>query len=67
MIVYANGRIVATDIDGDTQPVGVIRYIENKGTSNPQIQDIIYEQATIASQKDSPAYILKEVVKILKK
>jgi hypothetical protein len=24
MIVYANGRVVATDINGDTQPVGVI-------------------------------------------
>ncbi len=24
MIVYANGRVVATDTDGDTQPVGVV-------------------------------------------
>ena len=24
MIVYANGRVIATDIDGNTQPVGVI-------------------------------------------
>jgi hypothetical protein len=24
MIVYANGRVIATDTDGDTQPVGVV-------------------------------------------
>ncbi len=45
----------------------VLRYIEKKGSKNPEVQKLIYEQAKTAAQKDSPAHILKEVAIILKK
>jgi hypothetical protein len=45
----------------------VLRYIEKKVSKNPEVQKLIYEQAQAAAKKDSPAYILKEVAKILKK
>lgn len=45
----------------------VLKYMEKKGTKNKQIQDIIYEQAKEVATKDEPAYILKEIVKIMKK
>jgi hypothetical protein len=45
----------------------VLRYIGKKGTKNPEIQDIIYKQASSVAKKDIPAYILKEVYNILKR
>ena len=45
----------------------VIRYIEKLGTKKPEVQEIIYKQAKMTAKKDIPAYIFKEVHKILKK
>lgn len=45
----------------------IMRYIENAGTKNPKIKEIIYEQASAASSKHTPFEILRQVVKIMKK
>ena len=45
----------------------VIKYMENAGTKNSKIQEIIYEQASTASGKDTPFDTLRQVVKIMKK
>lgn len=45
----------------------VMKYIENAGTKNPKIKEIIYEQASAASSKHTPFEILRQVVKIMKK
>jgi len=45
----------------------IIKYMENAGTKNPKIQEIIYEQASAASAKDTPFEILRQVVKIMRK
>lgn len=45
----------------------VMKYIENAGTKNPKIKEIIYEQASAASTKHTPFEILRQVVKIMKK
>lgn len=43
------------------------RYIAAKGSKNPKIQEIIYEQAKLSAKKDTPAHILQEVVKLIRK
>jgi hypothetical protein len=45
----------------------IINYIAKKGTKNPKIQEVIYEQAALNADKDEPVYILKQVIDILKK
>lgn len=45
----------------------VKRYIAAKGSKNPKVQEIIYEQARLSAKKDSPAHILKEAVKLIRK
>lgn len=45
----------------------IMKYIENAGTKNPKIKEIIYEQASAASSKHTPFEILRQVVKIMKK
>ena len=45
----------------------IMSYIENAGTKNPKIKEIIYEQASVASTKHTPFEILRQVVKIMKK
>ena len=60
-------KITLEDFKRNLTKVDIIKYIANKGTTNTQIQEIIYEQAKIASSKDTPTSILKEVVKIIKK
>lgn len=45
----------------------VMKYIENAGTRNPKIKEIIYEQASAASSKHTPFEVLRQVVKIMKK
>lgn len=44
---------------------GVLEYMARAGSKNPQIQEIIYEQATSKAGSGEPFKILKEVVKIL--
>jgi Rps23 Pro-64 3,4-dihydroxylase Tpa1-like proline 4-hydroxylase len=46
---------------------GVYAYMERAGTSNPTVQDIVYEQACVAAKSEKPVDVLKQVVKILKK
>jgi len=45
----------------------VKRYIAVKGSKNQKVQEIIYEQAKLSAKKDTPAHVLKEVVKIIRK
>lgn len=45
----------------------IIKYIANKGSKNPKIQDIIYEQAVSEAGSGKPIEVLKQVVKIMKK
>lgn len=45
----------------------VKRYIAAKGSKNQKVQEIIYEQAKLSAKKDTPAHVLKEVVKIIRK
>lgn len=45
----------------------IIKYIANKGSKNPKIQDIIYEQAVSEAGSGKPIKVLKQVVKIMKK
>ena len=49
MIVYANGKVKGTDIDGDTQDVGVI------GTEQNELKIADHEQENLLSK------ILKEL------
>lgn len=50
MIIYANGRLIATDLDGNTQPISVI--------------DV--EQDTLKVGDDESRNLLSHVVKELK-
>ena len=45
----------------------VFAYMSRAGTTNSRVQEILYEQATVASKSDVPVKILKEVIKIIKK
>jgi hypothetical protein len=45
----------------------ILKYIERKGTKNPKVQEVIFEQASLAAEKQEPVYILKKVVDIMKK
>lgn len=45
----------------------VMRYIKSKSTKNPDIQNMIYEQASALATIKTPSNILKEVVKIIRK
>jgi len=45
---------------------GVYDYMTRAGTSNPQVQKIVYEQAEAAAQSSRPVKVLQQVVKILK-
>lgn len=45
---------------------GVYAYMERAGTANPQIQQIIYDQAETAAKSSKPVHVLRQVVKILK-
>ncbi len=45
---------------------GVYSYMLRAGTSNPKIQQLIYEQAEVAAASSRPVEVLKQVVKLLK-
>lgn len=49
MIVYANGKVLATDTEGDTQSIGVV------GTGQDELKTSDHEQENILSK------ILKEL------
>ena len=51
MIVYANGKVLATDTDGDTQSIGVV------GAVQDELKTSDHEQENILSK------ILKELKK----
>lgn len=44
----------------------VFAYMTRAGTTNSRVQEVLYEQATIAAKSESPVKILKEVIKIIK-
>ncbi len=46
---------------------GVYHYMENAGTKNPKIQELVYDQAVAAAGSGEPFIVLKKVVEILKK
>lgn len=43
----------------------IYKYMEQAGTKNKKIQEIIYEQASAAAKDSTPFEILRQVVKIL--
>jgi len=45
----------------------IMEYIKKKGSSNSEVQSIIYEQAKLNAKSATPVNILKEVMIILKK
>jgi len=45
----------------------VKKFIAAKGSKNPKVQEIIYEQAKLSAKKDTPAHILKEAFKLIRK
>jgi hypothetical protein len=45
----------------------VLAYMSRAGTTNTQVQTILYDQAETAAKSDRPVKILKEVIKLLKK
>lgn len=45
----------------------IMKYIQKKGPSNPEVQKIIYDQAKLKAKKDTPIGILTEVMNILNK
>ena len=45
----------------------ILRYMEGKGTKNPKIQKIIYEQAEAKANGSRPFDIFKQVVKLIEK
>jgi len=45
----------------------VYNYMTRAGTSNPKIQELIYEQAIGAAKSGKPVKVLQQVVKLLKK
>jgi len=45
----------------------IYKYIDRAGTKNPQIQEIVYEQAVIAAGNNKPIEVLRQVINIMKK
>jgi len=45
----------------------IYKYIERAGTKNPQIQEIVYEQAVLAAGNNKPVEVLRQVINIMKK
>lgn len=45
----------------------VYKYINRAGTKNPQIQEIVYEQAVSVAKNNSPIEVLRQVINIMKK
>ena len=45
----------------------VYKYMDRAGTKNPQIQEIVYEQAVSAANNNSPIEVLRQVINIMKK
>jgi hypothetical protein len=45
----------------------VYKYIDRAGTKNPQIQEIVYEEAVIAAGNNKPIEVLRHVISIMKK
>lgn len=45
----------------------VYKYMDRAGTKNPQIQEIVYEQAASAAKNNSPIEVLRQVITIMKK
>ena len=45
----------------------VYKYMERAGTKNPQIQEIVYEQAISTAKNNSPIEVLRHVITIMKK
>ena len=46
---------------------GVYKYMDNAGTRNPKIKELLYEQAVAAAGSGEPFKVLQQVVKILKR
>ena len=60
-------KVSLQDLKKNVTREDILRYIENAGTKNPKIQEIIYDQAAAQSKKATPFEILRNVVKIMKK
>ena len=45
----------------------IYKYMEKAGTQNPQIQEIVYEQAVLAAGNNKPIEVLRQVINIMKK
>lgn len=45
----------------------IFKYMHRAGTQNPQIQEIVYEQAVLASKNNKPVEVLRQVINIMKK
>ena len=45
----------------------VYKYIDRAGTKNPQIQEIVYEEAVTAAGNNNPIDVLRQVIHIMKK
>lgn len=45
----------------------IYKYIDRAGTKNPQIQEIVYEQAVVAAGNNKPIEVLRQVINIMKK
>jgi len=45
----------------------IYKYIDRAGTKNPQIQEIVYEQAVLAAGNNKPVEVLRQVINIMKK
>lgn len=63
--VKENKKLSPKDILNITEE-GVYAYMSRAGTSNPQVQRIVYEQAETAAQSSRPVLVLRQVSKILK-
>lgn len=45
----------------------IFKYMRRAGAKNPQVQEIVYEQAVLASKNSTPIEVLKQVINIMKK
>jgi len=45
----------------------IYKYMDRAGTQNPQIQEIVYEQAVLAAGNNKPIEVLRQVINIMKK
>jgi len=45
----------------------IFKYMHRAGTQNPQIQEIVYEQAVLAAKNNKPIEVLRQVINIMKK